>query len=232
MRTCAVIPCYNEEKTIADIVHKTKKYCDRVIVVDNNSEDNTREEAGKLIPCYDIQSCYIRGAGITTAYGLIRALNPLKYFRADVIVTLDGDGQHNPDNILEVVKPIVNREADVVIGSRFLNGYSIPKYRKFGIDIITWLFNVGSGQKISDAQSCFRAFSYDALKAVMPIKEIGFSFSVEMLVKARAKGMRIVEVPIDCIYYDDGRQNSTINPIRHGLGVALGTVKWRWKCRG
>ncbi len=223
MRVCAVIPCYNEEKMIGGLVYDAKQFVDRVVVVDNGSDDRTSEcawKSGAMVVQYRDR----QGAGASTGFGISMALANMN---PEIVVTLDGDGQHNPNNILAVVRPIYDGEADVVIGSRFLKCYKLPKYRKFGIDVITWLFNVGNNQKITDAQSCFRAFSCDALKAIMPIEEQGFSFSVEVLVKARAKGLMISEVPIDCIYHDDSSLNSTINPIKHGLTVALDTVKWR-----
>lgn len=228
MKIVAVIPCFNEGKMVGDIVAKAQKYCQRVIVVDNMSTDNTIDEAEQHILCYNIQRCFVKGAGASTAMGLTHSLNPLSHLYGDIIVTLDGDGQHNPDEIPQIVKPIVDGKADVVIGSRFLEEYYIPPYRKFGVDVITWLYNVGHKQKISDAQSCFRAFRRDVVDALIPIEK-GFPFSVEVLIKARKMHLRIEEVPISCIYHDDYKQDSTINPIRHGLSVAWAVIRWRAK---
>ncbi len=229
MKVVAVIPAYNEEKAIADVVARAKKYCRRVIVVDNMSTDNTAsiaEQAGA-----DVYKCYTKGAGAATGKGVAHSLNPFEPFCGDIIVTLDGDGQHNPDEIPQLAQPIVDGIADVVIGSRFLGDYRIARYRKFGIDVITWLYNVGSGEgRIVDAQSCFRAFSRNALKKILPINECGFGFSTEMLIKARKSGLVIKEVPISCIYHGDFRMNSSMNPIRQGVSVAWDTVKWRLKC--
>ena len=229
MKVVAVIPCYNEEKTIAEVVRKTKEHTDRVIVVDNMSSDKTLEEAEKELPCYNIYRCYSKGAGITTGYGLAYSLNPLLHLFGDIIVTLDGDGQHDPDEIPQLIQPILDNKADVVIGSRFMKGAIAPTYRKFGIDVITWLYNVGHRQKIKDGQCCFRAFNRETLKSILPIEEHGFSFSVETLIKARAIGSRIYEVPVSCIYHEDFKDNSTMNPIIHGLGVVFGVIKWRFK---
>jgi GT2 family glycosyltransferase len=141
---------------------------------------------------------------------------------------LDGDGQHNPDEVPNVVEPILQDRADIVIGSRFLNkDYTIRKYRKLGIDAITWALNTGAKTKLTDGQCCFRAFSRDALKKILPVEEDGFGFSVEMIVKARRLGLRIIEVPVSCIYHEDSRDDSTINPIWHGVSVLASTIKWR-----
>lgn len=223
MKVVAVIPAYNEETTIADIVKRASQYANcGVIVVDDGSIDHTgwaAERAGaeavKLIRNH--------GAGSATRIGLDLALSR----DADVIVTLDGDGQHNPDEIPKLVAPFrTGRSADVVVGSRFLREYKLPRYRKFGIDVITWLYNVGYKQKLSDGQSCFRAYSRQVIEAC-PITENGFGFSTEILVKARKAGFSIVEVPISCVYHEDWRRNSTLNPLWHGLSVVFKTIKWR-----
>ncbi len=216
----AVIPCYNEEKTIADIVVRAKKYCHRVIVVDNGSSDKTSlaaSESGAMV----VQYREVQGAGATTSFGINTALVNKKH---DIIVMIDGDGQHNPDEIPLLVNPIMDGEADLVIGSRFLGEYKIAKYRKFGIDIINWLYNIGRADKLTDTQSCFRAFIREIAEKV-GVTENGFGFSTEFLIKARK--FRIREVPISCIYHQDYHQNSTKNPITHGIEVAFATIKWR-----
>jgi glycosyltransferase involved in cell wall biosynthesis len=136
----------------------------------------------------------------------------------DVLVTLDGDNQHDPDELEALVASVVKDKADMVIGSRFINGRNnAPKYRRIGIAIITWLFNVGAKSKISDAQSCYRAYGKKALN-LLNITENGFGFSVELLIEARKKGLIITEVPISCIY---NSASHSIDPITHGLIVAL-----------
>ncbi len=221
MTVIALIPCWNEKTTIKDVVERAKQHVACVLVVDDGSRDGTASvarEAGALV-CQSQRY----GVGASTGMGLEIALKG----ESDVILTLDGDGQHNPDEILKVVQPIVRGEADMVIGSRFLWPCRVPRFRKLGIDIITWLYNYGVRSKIVDGQSCFRAYSRDALRSILPVEESGFAFSVEMLVKARKKGLRIKEVPIQCIYHRDRSMNSSLNPVLHGVGVALGVVKWR-----
>ena len=97
----------------------------------------------------------------------------------------------------------------------------MPKYRKFGIDVITWLYNFGSKEKVSDSQSCFRAHSRRLLKAVT-ITEKGFGFSIQVLIQARKGGLVITEVPISCVYLSQG---SSLNPVTHGLGIAFTVLK-------
>ena len=226
----AVIPCLNEGQFISDIVTRARKYADVVIVIDDGSTDNTAEAAEKA-GAKVIKHEARQGAGAATR----TAFEAAKRYDADILVTLDGDGQHNPDEIPQVLAPILSGEADLVIGSRFLqpnlnqsqpisiNLNHAPKYRKFGIDVITWLNNFGSKVKVSDSQSCFRAHSRRLIEAIN-ITENGFSFSVQVLIQARRKNFVIREVPVSCIYHSEG---SSLNPVSHGLDVAWDVVKLR-----
>jgi glycosyltransferase involved in cell wall biosynthesis len=222
LKIVAAIPCLNEEQFINDIVTRARRYADIVIVIDDGSTDNTSitaQAAGAEVIRHKIR----QGAGAATR----SAFKAARTHSADVLVTLDGDGQHNPDEIPQILAPILSGEADLVIGSRFLqsNLNQAPKYRKFGIDIITWLYNLGSKKKVSDSQSCFRAHSRKLLKAIN-ISENGFGFSVEVLIQARRNNFAIREVPVSCIYHSQG---SSLNPLLHGLGVAWSVIKLRFK---
>ncbi len=226
----AAIPCLDEEQFISDIVTRTRRYVDKVIVIDDGSTDDTSEVA-KAAGAEVIRHGTRQGVGVATR----AAFEAAKTCRADVLVTLDGDGQHNPDEIPQVLAPILSGEADLVIGSRFLQPTqktlsaqqtertNIRRYRKFGIDVITWLYNLGSKIKVSDSQSCFRAHSRRLLDAIN-MTESGFSFSVEVLIKARRRGLVITEAPISCLYHSQG---SSLNPVAHGLGVAFAVIKLR-----
>ena len=207
-----VIPCHNEGATISSVISGIEY---PVVVVDNLSTDTTAEMARQSGA--SVVECSIKGAGASTKAGIDRA-------NAHIIVTLDGDGQHNPLQIDRIIDPIREGRADVVIGSRFLRDYSIAWHRKLGIDIITFLYNVGAKVKVTDSQSCFRAFTKSIADDCWIIEK-GFGFSTEFLIKARAKGYRIVEVPISCIY--NGKSDHSMNAIRHGLQVAWATIKWR-----
>lgn len=218
------IPAHNEEQFIGEIVSKAKRYVDEVIVVDDGSTDNTSEIA-QAAGAEVIKHKTNQGAGAATK----TAFEAAKRSHTDILVTLDGDGQHNPDEIPQLLAPILNEEADLVIGSRFLNPnlHQMPKYRKFGIDVITFLYNFGSKIRVSDAQCCFRAQNRKLIEAVN-ITEAGFGFSVQVLIQVRKKGFTIKEVPISCIYHS---QSSSLNPVTHGLGVAFDVIKLRLSSR-
>jgi glycosyltransferase involved in cell wall biosynthesis len=223
LKVVAVIPAYNEESSIAEVVKKASKYVDYVIVIDDGSFDQTGWVAQKYgAEAYKLPRNF--GVGMATSRGFQwKGINTN-------LITLDGDGQHNPEEIPALLKPMIEQRADLVIGSRFLNKQNIPSYRSFGIGVITWLYNFGHKQKITDAQSCFRAYSQRLLKS-LNIEEDGFGFSVETLIKARKMGFKITEVPITCIYHNDYNKNSTLSPFSHGIRVVWAVLKWRFKLR-
>jgi len=214
------IPCYNEEKFIGDLVKRASLHADMVLVVDDGSTDNTAavaQAAGAVIKKHGRQ----KGAGAATKSSFQAAIE----YDCDILVTMDGDAQHNPDEIPLVIEPILLGKASLVIGSRFLQQAEIRKSRKFGIQVITWLYNFGHSGKITDSQCCFRAHSRNLVENIK-ITDSGFGYSIEVLVQARKRGFDITEVPVSCIYHSEG---STMNPIPHGFGVAFSVIKHRIK---
>jgi glycosyltransferase involved in cell wall biosynthesis len=157
------------------------------------------------------------GAGIKSLFLKARELG------VDVLVTLDGDGQHRLEDVDTVLEPIRKHETDIVIGSRFLNQnqQQIPSYRKAGIKIITKLANTTLDKTITDSQSGFRAYNSKVLSEIVPL-EHGMGVSNEILIKANKKGFKISEVPIVVSYEGD---TSTHNPISHGMSVIFSTLK-------
>ncbi len=215
----ACIPAYNEEDTIAKIILLTKKYVDKVIVCDDGSTDLTGEIAVGLSALL-IKHTQRKGYGAA-----VRSLfNKAIKLGADLVVTLDGDGQHNPDEIPRLIEPILQGNADMVIGSRFIdeNANDVPRLRRIGIGAITRLTSIASGVKIHDAQSGFRAYSKKAIK-LLELTEDGMGASTEILLKAYGKDLRIVELPITVRY--DGLDTSTHHPLTHGMSVVTSIIK-------
>ncbi len=207
----AGIPAFNEELTIAKVILLTKKYVDKVIVVDDGSTDMTGEIAralGAEVIKHDENMGY--GAAIRRLLQVARSEN------ADALVILDADGQHDPREIPKLVKPIIKDEADIVIGSRFLGKTDAKKYRELGVRMITRATNILAGTKITDAQSGFRAYGRKAIQLIRPTDD-GMGVSVEILVQAMDEKLRIKEVPITIRY--EGLDTSTEHPIKHGAGV-------------
>ena len=209
----AGIPAYNEEKTIAKVVLLAQKHVDRVIVCDDGSTDLTAEIAQKLgVVIIRHKKNLGYGVAIQSLFEKAKSMN------ADVMLTLDADGQHNPEDIPKLLKPIEDDEADIVIGSRFLEGAknNVPRYRRIGIRVITRMSNGKVEGKVSDAQSGFRAYSKRAIRS-LELQENGMGVSAEILMKSGAQNLRVKEVPIGINY--KGLETSTHNPLRHGVNV-------------
>ena len=211
------IPAYNEETNIGKIIKDCKKFADKVIVCDDGSIDYTSELAkkeGAIVLQHEKNQGY--GSAIGTLFDYSRKEN------ADVMVTIDADGQHDPNEIPLLFGAIEKHKVDVAIGSRFLNDNDTPAYRKAGIKIITSATNYSTNLKVSDSQSGFRAYSNLAINEIVPT-ETGMSVSTEILLKVSNKGLSLAEVPITISYDGD---TSTQNPVSHGTSVFATTMKY------
>jgi len=217
------IPAFNEEKTIARVVLEAQKHAHVVVVCDDGSIDMTGEIAerlGAIVVYHERNLGY--GAALQSLFKRAKDLN------ATVLVTLDSDGQHDPAQIPQLVKPIEDGAAEVVLGSRFMdkNGTAdMPVYRQLGVKAITKLANGSSKNGVSDAQSGFRAYSKSALDC-LSISESGMSASIELLRSIHKSDLKVCEVPISCKYADTlGVKTSTKNPAAHGIGLMMSLVK-------
>jgi glycosyltransferase involved in cell wall biosynthesis len=224
VRVSVCIPAYNEAQSIREIIIKAKKYASEIIVYDDGSTDNTYEIANDAGADVVIRDCANRGYGAAIKALFLAA----KERDADVMVTLDSDGQHDPEQIPRVIGPVINGESDIVIGSRFLaqpDKHNVPKYRYAGIKTITKITQYASYSEITDAQSGFRAYSKKALSTIK-LSEKGMSISTEILLKAREKDLIIKEVPVTIKYPDKSIKTSTHNPLIHGIGIVYSIAQF------
>jgi glycosyltransferase involved in cell wall biosynthesis len=219
LQIIAAIPAFNEERTISKMVLLAQKYVDKVVVCDDGSSDMTADIAkvsGALVVCH--RNNEGKGAALKSLFDKARELD------ADVVVTLDGDDQHDPKEIPEFIQLIAKDEADIVIGSRFLkNNMDMPLYRRFGSKILNGLVNSVNKQKITDTQSGFRAYGRKALER-MDISALGIGVDSEILIDAVNCNMRIKEIPIGCRY--GGVEGSTYHPIGHSMKVIRTILKY------
>lgn len=215
----ACIPAFNEEHTIAKVVLQTMKYVDKVIVCDDGSDDMTADIAEKL-GAVVIQSEH-KGKG----FALTTALRYAEKFNPTIAVTLDADGQHDPNEIPHLIKPILEDKADMVTGSRYLkeSEWDPPSYRRLGLWLINKLSRKSCHNIVKDTQCGFRAYSAKALKIIQQCRAESYDIEIEQLALAAKNSLRIVEVPIT-VRYKGLRKTSKRNPLRHGsklIGAAL-----------
>ena len=219
MKIIIGIPAFNEEKNIASIITKLMGITDTIIVCNDGSSDLTSEIAekmGAVVINHEKNLGY--GGAIRSIFFKAKEMN------GDVLVTFDADGQHRVEDVKTVIEPIINQEADLVIGSRFLDESEkeVPQYRKVGIKVITKITNASIKKQLTDSQSGFRAYSKQVINELNP-SELGMGISTEILIKASSKNFKIFEVPIKIIYSGD---TSTHNPVTHGSSVIISTIKY------
>lgn len=210
----ACIPAFNEERTIAKVILGARAFVDRIVVADDGSTDATGEIATALGAKVIRHSRNMgKGEAMRSLFTECRDLG------ADVMVTLDGDGQHEPAEIPILVDPLKRNQADIVIGARFHDGNTgIPAHRRMG----NKLLNAVTIPGVSDTQSGFRAYSKKAVQAIRPT-ESGMGVDSEILMDASKSGLRIVEVPVS-VNYGIGK-TSTHNPVYHTVDVLTSAIK-------
>jgi len=215
-RILAVIPCFNEERSIGSLVIKTRRFVDEVLVIDDGSNDETAriaEELGATVIRHPKNLG--KSAGIKTGFSYM-----LKH-DYDQVVTLDGDGQHNPNEIPEVMSKLSD-SVDVSIGLRCGSRTEMPLWRKVGKRVLDYTTSFGSNGVLTDSQSGFRAFSQKAVRKILPkLKGHAFTTESEQLLIAAESGLRIGSSPITCKYHSVGSGNDTSSksPASHGFGV-------------
>ena len=211
MKTIAAIPCYNEGLAIGSVVLKLKarKYVDVVLVVDDCSTDGTVEvatAAGAVVVSHEANKGY--GAAIQSCFNYAKENN------FDVMVILDGDGQHDPSYIPGFIEAMKTGEADVVIGSRFLtkNKLSpIPKYRIVGMKVLNLFTRLVGKVKTTDSQSGYRAYSRRAIEKIkITNHDMGAGSESEILTQSKNYNLKVVEIPIDVRYDIGGKKKKFI----------------------
>lgn len=218
MKVIVGIPAYNEERTIAKIVLKSLKFADTVLVVDDGSHDDTAliaEGTGATVIQHERNLG--KGAAIRDC------LEWAKKSRADVLVTIDADGQHDPTQIPMLLEVLRDAKADVVIGSRISKPEDMSQYRWIGGRVLDSVTRVKVGNRIVDAQSGFRAYSRTAVERLVAA-EYGMGVDTEVIRRARDAGMKIIEVPVAMKY--SGLDTSSHNSLIHGLDVIFSAVKF------
>lgn len=218
-RILAVIPCYNEELSIGNVVSKTKLYVDEVVVVNDGSRDNTAliaQEAGANVLVHKKNKG--KSAAIRTGFRYALANN------FEYVITIDGDGQHDPDEIPIVLKNVLENGHDISIGFRSGSRTEMPLWRRIGKRVLDYTTSFGGGGKVTDSQCGFRAFNKKAVENLYRYMN-GQSFSAEseQLIRANQLGLEVGVASITCKYKD--LDTSTKTPTSHGVSV-LSYVIW------
>jgi len=214
--TIACIPAYNEESNIRKTIENVGKFVDKVIVCDDGSNDRTVAEAENtgayVIKCQKNKG---KGAALQELFKFAKASN------ADIMITIDADGQFIADEIPLLLKPIIEKKSDIVIGYRFDDKTEMPKYRKIGNKFLDKITNLAEDIGVRDTQSGFRSYSKKAIETIN-FNTDGFGADSEILINATEKKLKVSEEKVTVIYNTGGRTSSK-NPISHTTEV-IGSI--------
>lgn len=209
IKIIAIIPAYDEEETIANVIKDTLPYVNEVIVINDGSTDATKEiaeSAGADV----IDNIVNRGLGETIKKGYQEALNR----DADIIVQLDADGQYLAKEIPLLIQPVLNNKADLVLGSRLENiRYKMPKLKKIGNKAFSSLLRILTGADVKDGQTGFRAMRRQVLEMAIPTSK--YTYTQEMIIKTAKEGWRIKSVPITFVERVGGESRLITNPLSY-----------------
>lgn len=205
----AIIPAYNEQETIEDVIYNTKRFVNKIIVVNDGSTDYTKqiaENAGAEV----IDNIIKQGLGKTMKRGYQEALKQ----EADIIVQLDADGQYLASEIPSLIQPIINNEADLVLGSRLEKiQYKMPILKRFGNKSFSLVLRILTGTDVKDGQTGFRAMRREVLETAMPDNK--YTYTQEMIIRTAEEGWRIKSVPITFVERVSGGSRLISHPFSY-----------------
>ena len=221
MLVSIIIPVYNEELTVGNVIERVKTIMQQtglkyeVIVVDDYSADKSFMVANKYgVRVYRLKMHLGKGYGLRAGFAKAEG---------DVIVTIDSDGSHRPEELPRVLTPILQNQADLVIGSRYLNQKDVAarKLNAFGVQIFNFLIQMLTGVAVTDSQSGYRAMKRAVLKN-QQLKSGGYEIESEILVKTAKEDFRVMEVPISFEQRTYGR--SGVDPVNDGFKILLSII--------
>lgn len=212
MKTCAVLPCYNVGDLCVPVIEQTGDFIDKILAVDDGSTDETSRhlaETGVTTLTHDKNAG--KGVALITAFKHILE-NP-EYQQYDAILTIDGDGQHDPREIPALLEAYRQAPDSVIVGTREVDRPDIKPRRRWGNIISRYFISKACGQYIPDTQSGFRIFSRSVLEKILPGLGPGrYETETTFLILAARLGHKIVPVPISTIYTDEAEEVSSFNP--------------------
>jgi glycosyltransferase involved in cell wall biosynthesis len=221
-KTAAVIPAYNAGRFVAGVVEKTSEIIprSRIIVVDDGSTDNTAEEAqraGAVVTRHALN----QGKGVALHTGILEAAE----MGMDFAITLDADGQHNPDEIRGFVEKQAATDADIIVGNRMADRGDMPGIRVFANRATSWFLSFRTGTHIPDSQNGYRMIRTSLYKT-LKLKAKKYDAESEVLIKGASAGAKIESVPVETIY---GSEVSSVNPFidtLRFLRMAIKSIFW------
>jgi glycosyltransferase involved in cell wall biosynthesis len=224
VKLLAVIPVLNSERTIGDVVRKTREQISEVVVIDDGCTDRTADVAraeGATVLRHEVN----RGKGASLKSGFAYA----REHGHDAVITLDADGQHLPSEIPKILKVWEESGADLVIGGRaHLFDHMLPR-RRMANRFSAWAIAKAAGTRVSDSQSGFRLYTARLIREI-ELRSDGFDMESEVIIRAGVRKMRIVVTPVD-LGFIDGLSTSHYRPLGDTLRIAWTAMRARFLWR-
>lgn len=215
MKTAAVIPAYMEEATIAEVVARTRKYVDYVVVVDDGSMDDTSKNAGEA-------DMVIRHpVNMNKGFSMITGIEAAVREGADVIIAIDADDQHDPSDIPRFVNMLSEEKLDIVFGSRALNK-NMPFILRFGNWFLTNMTYALYGIRVSDTQSGYRCFTKDAYRKIKWTSR-DYRVETEMIINTAKNKLRYKELTIKTRYLSAHKGTTVVD----GMKIFASLLIWK-----
>lgn len=223
-KTYIVIPAFNEAKVIGDVVSEVQQAgYKNIIIVDDGSSDATFERASQLVGVTALRHRINRGKGAATTTGMVAACK----LGADIVVTMDGDGQHDPADIRNLVLPIMKEGYDIVLGSRMMDPEGMPRIKIVANKIGNWCTMMLYGILVSDSQSGFRAYTRYAAE-IIDTKADKYEYDSKVIREISKKRLRFKEIPIAVRYTEYSmnkpQKQGFINGVKTLLRMIWGTL--------
>jgi glycosyltransferase involved in cell wall biosynthesis len=221
MRTCALIPAFNEVPYIANVVKGTQPHVEQVVVIDDGSGDGTAQVAQAAgATCLRSDTNCGKASALRTGITFACAQDFTH------VVTLDGDGQHLPEDIPVMISVAKETGADLVIGARSFDRARMPRARYYSNTIGSRLASALVGCEIRDSQSGFRLFRLDKLRETK-LRSRSYELEMEILIKMARSGCTIAHAPVHMVY-DDGQARSKMKPVRDTISICLWSLAFRF----
>jgi glycosyltransferase involved in cell wall biosynthesis len=212
MKTCAILPCYNVGDLCVPVIEQTRQFVDTILAVDDGSTDDTPKHlASTGVAILTHTQNAGKGAALISAFAFI--LEHPEYQRYDALVTIDGDGQHKPEEIPRLLEAYAAQPDSVVVGTREVDRPDIQTRRRVGNIISRYFISKACRQPIPDSQSGFRVFSRELMREILPGLGPGrYETETAFLILAARAGHKIAAIPISTIYTDEAKRASSFDP--------------------
>jgi glycosyltransferase involved in cell wall biosynthesis len=208
-KVCVLVPTYNNDRTLREVLTHILEYTDQVIVVNDGSTDNTEAIAKEFPNIALVSYTNNQGKGFALRQGFEKAV-ALDY---DYAITIDSDGQHYADDLPKFLDQLDAHPNAIIIGARNMEQASVPGKSSFGNKFSNFWFWVETGIRRNDTQSGYRLYP---VKALQPMRFITrkYEFEIEVIVRAAWSGIEVIEVPVKVFYPEKEARISHFRPFR------------------